>query len=147
MNIPVLAMLQALLTWLGDTSTALGNGSIGLIAAPFSGSQSTSLGGITEANYQGYARQSIGNSPAIFTGSDGNAYAEFNTVEFAPTGSATVNTIYGMFWTPGNSTTTLWLTDGLIVPYGMSGTNNRLTITPRFGLNPGGNFGLNVVSS
>jgi hypothetical protein len=148
MNIPSLLMLQGYLAWLGSTTTALGNGSIGLIAQPFSGSQSTTLvNQLTEANYNGYARQALGNPSTTFVGSDGNVYNEFNTLQFVPTGSSTPNTIYGVFFTPGNDSTKVWQTDALAAPFGMSSSLNRLTITPRCGLNPAGNFGLNVISS
>lgn len=147
MNVPTYSMLDAILIALGSTTTELGGGSIGLIAAPFAGSPSTTLGGLTEANYDGYARQAVGSPNVTFNGSDGNVYVEFNTLQFSPTGSATPNTIYGFFWTPGNSTTTCWATDALAQQVYFSGTQNRLTITPRMGLNPANPFGLNVISS
>jgi hypothetical protein len=140
-------MLTAYLQWLGSTTTALGNGSVGLIAAPFSGSFSTTLGGLTEANYNGYFRQPLGTSTATFIGSDGKLYVEFSTVRFQPTGSSTPNTIYGLFYTPGNSTTGVWQTDALAAQVFLSGPTNQITVTPRCGLDPAGNFGLNVVSS
>jgi hypothetical protein len=147
MNVPALVMLQGYLQWLGSTTTALGNGSVGLIAAAFTGSSSTTLGTITEATYQGYARQALGTSTVTFIGSDGNVYVEFNTLRFQPTGSSSPNTIYGAFYTPGSSSTTLWQTDQFAAQVYFGGPTNQLTFTPRCGLNPGGNFGVNVISS
>jgi hypothetical protein len=147
-NQPSYTALNLLLSKLGTDSTMLGNGSIGLISAPFAGNPSLGLvSQITEATYPGYARQGLGTSSVTFTGADGNQYVEFSTVRFQPTGSSTPNTIYGLFYTPGNSTTTIWSVDALSSPVGFSGSSNQLTITPRQGLNPGGNFGLNVISS
>lgn len=148
MNQPSYTALQAMLIALGNTTTALGNGSIGLIAAPFSGNPSLGLvSQITEANYPGYSRQSLGETSVTFNSSDGNTYIEFSTLRFQPTGSSTVNTIYGLFMTPGNDSTKIFFTDTLTTPVGFSGTANQLTITPRVGLNPSGNFGLNIISS
>ena len=148
MNQPSYTQLNAMLAALGSNTTMLGNGSIGLIAAPFAGNPSLGLTSqITEANYPGYSRQALGTSTVTFTGSDGNQYVEFSTLRFQPTGSSTVNTIYGTFYTPGNSTTTIFQTDALTAPVGFAGPSNQLTITPRCGLNPAGNFGLNIISS
>lgn len=147
MNVPTYLQLQAMLAWLGSVTTALGSGSIGLIAAPFTGTPSTTFGSITEANYDGYARQSVGSSTVTFIGSDGNEYVEFNTLRFQPTGSTTPNTIYGLFWTPGNDSTKIWATDALTAQVFFNGPSRQLTITPRMGLNPTANFGINVISS
>lgn len=147
MNIPTFPMLSAFLTWLGSNTLGLSSGSIGLIAAPFSGSQSTTLASLTEANYGGYARQALAGPSAVFNGSDGKVYTEFNTLEFAPTGSTSPNTIYGLFYLGGGSSTVPFQTDALAAPFYMGGATNRLTIIPRCGLDPAGNYGLNVISS
>jgi hypothetical protein len=147
-NIPAITMLQAMLGWLGATTTALGNGSVGLIAAAFSGNPSITLvSQVTEATYGGYSRQALGTSTVTFTGADGKLYVEFSTVRFQPTGSSTPNTIYGIFLTPGSDSTKIYNTDTLTTPVGFAGTLNQLTVTPRFGLDLSGNYGLNVISS
>ena len=147
MNVPTITLLYSLLQELGTDTTRIGNGSIGLISAPFTPNSSTTLGILTEANYNGYSRKSIGTSSVTFTGGDGKAYVEFSTLQFIPSGSSTPNTIYGAFVTFGNSTTTLVYTEAFSPALPMASTSNQITITPRFGLDPAGNYGLDVVSN
>lgn len=147
MNQPTLTALDALLKAMGSESTQLGSASMGLLKAPFVPSPTLTLASLTEANYDGYARQAIGNPSIPFSGTDGNEYVEGLTVQFTASDTITPNTIYGIFLTFGNSTVNLWATDALTNPFNMNGPSSRLTITPRIGLNPGGNYGLNVISS
>ena len=147
MNVPTYPMLDAILAALGSSSAELGGGSIGLIASALRRQPVYYARQLTEANYDGYARQGVGSPSTTFNSADGNVYVEFSTLQFAPTGSSTPNTIYGLFWTPGNSTTTCWATDVLAANVYFSGPQNRLTITPRMGLTPANPFGLNVISN
>lgn len=147
MNIPAQSFTDALLVAAGSDSTQLGSGSIGLIAAPFVPTPSLTLAEITEASYTGYARQGIGNPTVTFTGADGNEYVEGNTVRFQPTGSSSVNNIYGSFTTPGSSTTTMITAELFPAPIPLAGPSNQITITPRYGLNPLTGMGNNIVSN
>lgn len=147
MNQPTLTALDKMLVALGSESTQLGNASMGLVKAPFTPSPTLTLGALTEATYDGYARQSMGTASVPFTGTDGKEYIEFKTLQFMPSDTINPNTIYGLFITFGNSTTTLWATDAFSQTVNLAGPANQVTITPRVGLDPNGNFGLNVVSS
>lgn len=144
---PVLAALDKMLTQTGSESVQLGNASLGLIAAPFTPSKNLTLAGLTEASFSGYARKSIGTPSIGFTGGDGNEYVEGVTVQFMPSDTITPNTIYGIFLTFGNDSSKLWGSDALPAPVSLAGPQNQITITPRIGLNPGGNFGANVISN
>lgn len=146
MNAPTKAAVDKLLQVMGADSTQLGNASIGLIKAPFTPSPNLAIGDITEANYTGYARQGIGTPTVTFTGSDGLEYVEGTTRQFMPSDTITPNTIYGMFLTTGSGTVTLWGTDAFGSPVYLTGPGHQVTITPRVGLDPSGNFGLNVIS-
>lgn len=146
MNIPTKALIDEILVLAGSSSLALGNGSIGLIAAPFAPSPTLTLASITEATFSGYARQGYGNPSVPFTGADGNEYVQGNTVQFLDNATTTVNTIYGLFVTNGHDSTTLIDSDQFATPIFMNGPSSQITITPRFGINPLGGLGLNVVS-
>jgi hypothetical protein len=147
MNQPTLAAVDKMLSVLGNSSLQLGNGSIGLIAAPFTPAPTLTLANLTEATFHGYSRQALGNPTATFTGGDGNEYVEFTTAQFLCSDTVSPNTIYGLFLTFGNSTTALWATDPFPAPLPMASPANQITITPRVGLNPTVNFGLNVISN
>lgn len=147
MNVPTQIALDTVLEEIGSSSTLLGDGSIGLIAAPFSPSESTTLSSLTEANFSGYSRKALGTPTVTFTGGDGNEYIEFNTAQFNCSSTATVNTIYGLFLTFGNSSTALFATDAFQNPLPMAGPSNQITITPRVGLNPANTMGSNVLSN
>lgn len=149
MNQPTLAALDALLKAVGSESTQLGSGTvatIGLISAPFTPSPTLTLASLTEATFNGYARKPLGNASVTFSGGDGKEYIEFPTVQFTPTGSTSPNTCYGVFFTFGNSSTTLWGTDAFATPVPMASPANQITITPRIGADPAGNWGLNIIS-
>jgi len=146
LNIPVIPFLDALLVAMGTDSTLLGNGSIGLIREPFSSSDSITMADITEANYEGYARQGYGNPSVAFTGADGNEYVQGLTKMFVPTGSDSPNTIYGVFITNGDDSSTIQVTDAFDAPVPLASPANQITITPRFGINPTNGLGFNVIS-
>ena len=147
MNVPQQTLLDAYLAWLGTSTIGLGNGSIGLITAAFVPGQVATTASITEANYQGYARQALGTPSVTFTGADGTEYIEFNSLRFQPTGNASPNLVYGLFYTYGNSTVNIAQSDAFTPPKSMATTSNQITITPRCGLAPSGNYGLNSVSN
>jgi hypothetical protein len=147
MNVPTKAAIDKMLVAMGADSTQLGNASMGLIAAPFAPSPTLTLSAITEANFTGYARKSIGNPTIAFTGQDGNEYVEGTTNMWMPSDSITPNTIYGAFLTFGNDTTKLWSSDQLGASVGLPGPGSQITITPRIGFNPLNGAGLNVISS
>lgn len=147
MNVPTQNLLDELLLLVGASSLGLGNGSIGLIAAPFTPAENLTLASLTEANFHGYSRKSLGTPTITFTGGDGNEYIEFNTVNWQCSDTVSPNTIYGLFFTAGNNTITLQSSDKFTVPLPMSGPSNQITVTPRFGLNPGSNYGLNIISN
>jgi|HubBroStandDraft_3_1064219.scaffolds.fasta_scaffold01389_12 hypothetical protein len=147
MNVMTKVAIDKMLTAMGADSTQLGNASMGLIAAPFAPSSTLTLASITEANFSGYARKSIGNPTIAFTGADGNEYVEGTTNSWMPSDTVTPNTIYGVFINPGNSTTTLWASDQLGIPVPLAGPGNQLTATPRVGFNPTNGAGFNVISN
>ena len=147
MNVPTRVALDSILATVGSDTTLLGNGSIGLIAAAFTPGPALTLASLTEANFSGYARKALGTTTTTFTGGDGLEYVEFNTAQWIPSSTTTVNTIYGAFLTNGNSTTSLFTSDSFTTPLPMAGPSNQITITPRVGLDPSGNFGLNIVSN
>jgi hypothetical protein len=147
MNTPTLAGLDKILSKVGNDTTMLGDGEIGLIAAPFTPGPTLTLANLTEATYHGYTRGTLGNPTATFSGGDGNEYVEFSTNQFLCSDTVTPNTIYGCFFTFGSDSTKLFCTDPFATPLPMASAANQITITPRFGLNPAGNFGLNVISN
>jgi hypothetical protein len=146
-NTPTRHAVDALLVAMGGDSTQLGNGSIGLVKSPFSPDPALTLADLDEADYSGYARQGIGHPTIPFTSTDGLEYVEGTTCRFMPSDTTTPNTIYGMFLTTGSGTTTLWASDAFDNPIFLTGPSRQVTITPRVGLNPAGNFGLNVIST
>lgn len=147
MNQPTKVLLDAMLKALGSESTSLGNASLGLCKAPFTPTVNLAIADITEANYSGYARQGLGTTTTTFTGGDGKEYVEFTTLRFQPTDTVTVNTVYGLFLVLASDTTKLADSDAFTAPIPMSGPSNQITITPRFGLDPAANYGLNVISN
>jgi len=146
MNVPVVPLVDAVLEKMGTDSTLLGNGSIGLIKAPFSSSDSLTMGAITEADFDGYKRLGYGNPSIAFTGADGNEYVQGTPCMFQPTGSSSPNTCYGLFITNGHDTTVLQDSDAFDEPIPMASPANSITVIPRFGLNPDNGLGLNVIS-
>jgi hypothetical protein len=147
MNTPTRAGLDQILSTLGNSTGGLGDGSIGLIAAAFSPGPNLTFAGITEASFHGYARKALNSSSVTFTGGDGNEYVELGTFQWLPSDTVTPNNIYGAFLTYGNSSTNLWGADPFAAPLPMSSPANQITITVRVGLNPAGNFGLNIISN
>lgn len=147
MNVPVLPFLDAILAAVGSSSVLLGSASIGLIAAPFVPGPGLTLATLTEASFTGYKRKALGSTTVTFTGGDGKEYVEFNTASWMPSDTVTPNTIYGAFLTLGSGTTTLAAADKFANPLPMAGPPNNITITPRFGADPNGNWGLNVISN
>lgn len=145
MNVPVVPFVEALVKVMGTDSTLLGGGHMGLIKAPFSSSDSITMGDITEANYEGYSRVAYGNPSVPFVSNDGNVYVQGLTCVFQPTGDDSPNTIYGVFVVSGHDTATIQLTDGLDQPVPLATTANSLTIIPRFGLKPTNGLGFNGV--
>jgi hypothetical protein len=146
-NTPTQTYLDFLLEIEAANTTTLGAGSIGVIGAPFTPGPSVTLGGLTECNYPGYARQALSASSIPFTGSDGLEYVELGSFRFQPTGSTSPSLAYGIFVTYGNSSTKLAYTDALAVPTPLATPANQLTVTLRIGRAPNGNYGLNIVSA
>jgi hypothetical protein len=147
-NTPSRAALDRILSLIGTDSTQLGSGSIGLIAAPFTPGPNLTLAQINEATFGGYLRQSLGSHSPTFTGADGFEYNEIGTFVFQGSSTTTPNTIYGLFLTPGSSSSTLWGSDKFAAPIPINGPASQVTITLRVGLDPNnGNYGMNVISS
>jgi hypothetical protein len=147
LNTPTKAYLDLLLSLEASQTIGLGSGSIFVIAAPFTGGETTTVGGLVEANYPGYARQALSGDTVTFTGADGNEYVELGTFRFQPTGSSSPNLAYGIGLTYGASSTALAYTDTLATPVALSSPSNQLTVTVRVGRSTTGNYGLNIVSS
>jgi hypothetical protein len=141
------AFLLRLWKLAGSDSTTLGACSLGLIAAPFTPVRGLTIASVTEANYGGYARKSLGNSTVTFTSSDGNDYIEWPSQAFTPTGSATPNTIYGWFLIGGSDSVTVTAAEVLPGPVALTGTTTTLTIIPRMGQSPTIAWGSGVIGS
>jgi hypothetical protein len=146
-NTPTQTYLDFLLEIEAANTTTLGAGSIGLVVAPFTPGPSVTLGGLTEASYNGYGRQALNASSIPFTGSDGLEYVELGSFRFQPTGSTSPNLCYGLFLTYGSSSIKLAYTDLLATPVALATPANQLTVTVRVGRSPAGNYGLNIVSA
>lgn len=147
MNVLTRDVIDRILIAAGADSTQFGSAKMLLISAPFTPSPDILLSAVTEANFQGYARKSIGTPSVPFTGADGFQYVQGLTDQWVPTGSDSPNTIYGLGLVASSDSTKLIGVDKLDNTVALATPLNSLTITPRIGLNPAGNFGLNVISS
>jgi len=144
---PTSAALDDWLTTLKSDSTTLGSSSVGLIAAAFSPSPTLKLADITEANYSGYVRQAVGAWAGPFIDDNGLSYIQGTLLNFHPSDTTTMNTIFGAFMTPGSSSTKLTLAEQLASPIPLDATTTNLSIAVRVALDPSGNFGMSLVSS
>ena len=98
------------------------------------------LSGITEANYQGYARQPVVWFPT-FIDSAGPQDLAAQNMQFTPTGSATGNTITGAFIATALTGGVLYLAATLPVPVALPSPGYALDLSPVFQLSYQNNYG------
>jgi len=126
----------------------LGNASLGLVKANIAPTVNTVLGDVTESDYTGYARKALTGwivPPWI----DQNAFTivENPSVQFRPTASNQNQGAYGAILL-GTDSVGVYLKavemfDQLM---SMASAENTITIVPRVGFNPTGNYGQSLVS-
>lgn len=99
-----------------------------------------------EADYQGYARQSIPTVAGPYVGQGGKSLVSNGAHLWQPTGDDTVNTIHGHFLLGADSATLLGIEmfdDPIPLPDALSGFNT----TPIVGLDPNQNYGSSLVGN
>jgi hypothetical protein len=130
-------------------SHTLKNAFVGLVNAPFTydpeGNGSDVLA--NEANYPGYAKQSISSWSGPFVGQGGFSLFDGGAHLFQPTGSDTANTIYGQFLVGSDSVTILGVEfyDGPI-PLPNAETGFVTTVIVGYGPNTKG-YGSSIVTN
>jgi hypothetical protein len=125
----------------------------GPLEAPFVGlytainaplSPDLALSNVTEATYDGYARQAVGTWAAPFVDGTGRVQVQGDAREFRPTGSVTPNVIIGWFLASLVAAGTLRAIEPLDTPVPLNSTLTVLTVIPRFGLLRSWSFGEGV---
>lgn len=129
-----------------DTVPLFGNASVGLFAAPLTPTVNTTFAQLTEATYDGYARQALGAATAPFIGQGGLSLAHDLGKVWTPTGSNTPNTIYGQFLI-GDASTKLYAVEVFDAPIVMNGPTTLFGSIIYVGLDPAANYGKSSVSN
>lgn len=97
-NIAYLAMQKMIVAM--DTANVFDTSTVHLFQNNIFPSPDLTIASFTEADYTGYAAQSLGAFAGAFANDAGDVVAEFPHNVFVPTGSAVGNTIYG-WWVQG----------------------------------------------
>jgi len=144
-NIPMNAFLQELLAK-GTSDTAGLDGVwiglyIGINASP---GPNLTMANLTEASYDGYARQQVGAWTEPYLSSDGQNAVIDGALHFRPSDSSFPQTMLGALY--GSSSVSgggnLIMIDPFPAPgVGLLGPNNVLSYVPEFELPAGGNYG------
>jgi len=96
----------------------------------------------TEADYTGYASQTLGATPVAMLNPEGDIVAQFPHLTFTPTGTTITNTIYG-YWVEGTGGGTgdrVLFAANFDPPVVLSGPLTSLIVEPRHCLGqPAGN--------
>jgi hypothetical protein len=149
MFVPTRVFLTDCLTILksaGATGTdpKLFGSKIGLIKADFTPTPDLVLGGITEADFDGYAKVAAAPFSAVFEGEGDLELVSAASKHWQPTGSVTPNTIYGWFLVDSGGTILLG-TEKFDSPIALNGSGFAFDHTARFGFDPNANFGAAVI--
>lgn len=143
---PTDSLLLAILKTLGSDTATLGAATLGLIQGAFTPGRNLKTSNFTEANFDGYARRSLGTTTITFTSADGNDYLQWVQEVFTPTGSDTPNSINGYFIMTPADTVTVGFSEPITPAVPLSGPHSNLTVTPRYGNSPLLGYGSGVVS-
>jgi len=146
MLVPTAAALEAWIGDLTDDTTWLGSASVGLYQTLVTPTDQTVLADLTEANYDGYARQASHTWGDVFIDPNGLYSEQAQQLVFSPTGSDTMNTIYGLF-VVGSDSAALLAVEPFDSPVPLTGPLSNLTITLRVGADRTGKWGFSVVAS
>ena len=140
------SLLSEIASLVGSSSLGLGNSSIALITAPFVMTPGqTNFTGLTEANYDGYARKACAFGGTPFIDENGIFTLQGAASVFQPSDTITSNSVYGYVLT-GTSTTTVMAGEVFNSPVPLTGPTTALTIVPRFGVPVAGALGFGVVA-
>lgn len=153
MQVPSRAFLNKLVKNIragaGADSISLAACAVGLTKAAISPTIDTVLADLTEADYDGYARVTMGTMSQPFVGPDDLSLTEAAAIQFRPgSDTTTPNTIFAAFLVgAGSDSQTLYLTEPLDAPVPLTGTGTALTYLPRAGFDPAANYGKSLASS
>lgn len=151
MWVPTRALLQSLVLGMGtDTFTAtakLKTGIVALLRADFTPSVDLVYGDVTTtlANYNGYAPQALAAWTTPFVAEGELSLMQQPSITWRPTGSDTVNTIFGHILI-GSDSVTLLAAEKFDAPIPLPNASSAFVDVIRFGLDPSGNYALSVVA-
>jgi hypothetical protein len=131
---------------MGSNSLLLGSASVALIAAPFTFTPAqVNFNGLTEANFDGYARKAASFGGTPFIDENGVYTVQGSALVFQPSDTVTANSIYGYVLTGSNSVT---VQGGEVFnsPISLTGPATALTVVPRCGVPVNGGLGFAVVA-
>jgi hypothetical protein len=140
------SLLNEIAALVGASSLGLGNASVALITAPFVMTPGQfNFNGLTEANFDGYARQAAAFAGTPFIDENGIYTIQGGAKVFQPSDTITSNTVYGYVLT-GSSSSTVMGGEVFNAPIPLTGPTTALTIIPRFGVPVTGALGFAVVA-
>lgn len=146
---PLLAAMLSAVNGVGaDTFAILDGAFSALIKAPYGPTVNSVLTdpSLSEANYQGYARQAISAWNGPYVGQNAKSLTADSALFWSPTGDDTVNTIYGHMLI-GSDSTTLLAVEMFDDSIPQVDEDSGFMTTPIFGLDPNANYGSSLVGN
>lgn len=124
--------MRAILLALTGVGGELAGAKLHAFQNPVTPTPSIVLADLVECDFTGYAASAAITWGVILNNIDGTAYAPGGGIEFAATGSAVGNTVYGVYLTDGAGTTLLavWLLDS---PVGIAASGDGFVWPLAFG--------------
>lgn len=140
-------LLLAVSSGIGADSIDLANCSIGICAAPIAPTADTTYAQVEaiEANFGGYARQALATLTEPWIGPGDLELVEAARQVYRPSNDSFPNVAYALFLT-GSASTKLYGVEVFDQPVPLPSPSYALTIIPRVGLDPAGNYGLSLAS-